>query len=117
MVTSELKDGIVWLTVVGEMTPEDVKREASKWLSQPEEFVGFITDMRQMSPVPSMAVQKELDEWRKQNNSGKPHALLGRTTALDILAKIYVRAMGARDTRYFMDPEAAIDWVKNFQPR
>ena len=117
MVISELKDGIVWLTVEGELISQDITREAGKWLSQKDAFSGFITDLREMTPIPSMTEQKELEEWRKQNNSGKPHALLGRTNALGALIKIYVRFTKAEDTRYFMNSEAAIAWVKNFDQR
>ncbi len=108
MVTSELKDGIVWLTVEGELTANAVKREASKWLSQKDAFSGFIADLCEMTSIPSTLEQKELEEWRKRNKSGKPHALLGRTNALGVLIKIYVRFTKAEDTRYFMNPEAAI---------
>jgi hypothetical protein len=44
MVTSELKDGIVWLIIEEKMVLEDVKQEVGKWLSQKETFSGFITD-------------------------------------------------------------------------
>jgi hypothetical protein len=111
MVTSELKDGIVWLTVEGEMDSQEIMREASKWLSQTDAFSGFITDLRQMTSIPSLSEQKKLEEWRKQNKSGKPHAMLGRTNALGALAQIYVRLTQAEDTRYFMDPEAATSWI------
>ena len=114
MVTSELKDGIVWLTIIEKMVPADVKLEAGKWLSQKETFSGFITDLREMTIIPSLVEQKEMEEWRKQNKSGKPHALLGQTNALGALIQIYVRLTKAKDTRYFMNPEAAIAWVKNF---
>jgi hypothetical protein len=114
MVTSELKDGIVWLTIEEKMVLEDVKQEAGKWLSQKETFSGFITDLRAMTIIPSLVEQKAMEEWRKQNNSGKPHALLGQTNALGALIQIYIRLTKAKDTRYFMNPEAAIAWVKNF---
>ena len=117
MVTSELKDGIVWLTVKGEMVSQDVTREAGKWLSQKDAFSGFITDLRKMTSIPSTNEQKKLEEWRKQNKSGKPHAMLGRTNALGVLVQIYVRLTKAEDTRYFMNPEAAITWVKSFGQR
>jgi hypothetical protein len=31
-----------------------------------------------------------------------------------VLIKIYIRFTKAADTRYFVDSEAAITWVKNF---
>ncbi|MCP4542150.1 MAG: hypothetical protein GY832_33930 [Chloroflexi bacterium] len=114
MVTSELKDGIVWLIVEGDMTAQDVRREAGKWLPRKHVFSGFITDLRRMTTIPATIEQKKLEEWRKQNKSGKPHALLGRTNALGALIKIYVRFTKAADTRYFMDPKAAVTWVRNF---
>ena len=115
MVTSELKDGIVWLTVEGEMAFEDVKREAGKWLLQKDTFSGYITDLRKLESIPSTSEQRKLEEWRKQNESGKPHAMLGQTNALGVLIQIYIRLTKAADTRYFMNPEAAIAWVKNFR--
>ena len=117
MITSELRDGIVWLIVEGEMTAQEVKREAGRWLSQRETFSGYITDLRQMTSLPSPNEQKEMEEWRKQNESGKPHALLGRTNAMGVLSSIYIRLTKAEDTRYFMDPESAIAWVTDFGQR
>jgi hypothetical protein len=114
MVTSELRDGVVWLTVEGEMVAQDVMHEAARWLPQKEAFSGFITDLREMTAIPSTTEQQKLEEWRKGNKSGKPHALLGRTNALGVLIQIYVRLTKAEDTRYFMNPEAAIAWVKSF---
>ena len=115
MITSELKDGIVWLTVNGELKAEEVKREAGKWLIQKDAFSGFITDLRELTTIPNTEEQKRLEAWREQNNSGKPHAVLGQTNALGVLITIYVRLTKARDTRYFMNPKAAVDWVENFR--
>lgn len=117
MVKSELKDGIVWLTVEGDLASQDAIREIGQWLSQGEAFSGFITDLRPMTSIPSTEEQKKLEEWRKQNKSGKPHALLGQTNALGVLAQIYVRLTKAEDTRYFLNPESAIAWVKGFDQR
>ena len=114
MVTSELKDGIVWLTIEGELTYQDVVGEAGKWLPQKNTFSGFITDLRKMTAAPSTTEQKKLEEWRQQNKSGKTHALLGRTNAAGVLIQIYVRVTKAKDTRYFMNPESAIAWIKSF---
>ncbi len=99
------------------MTFEDVKRETSRWLAQKDTVSGFITDLRKMESIPSTGEQKQLEEWRKQNESGKPHAMLGRTNALGALITIYIRFTKARDTRYFMNPDTAIAWVKNFGRR
>ena len=114
MITSELKDGIVWVTVDGEMEPQVMMREVGKWLPKKDAFSGFITDLRKMSPTPSMEIQKDLEAWRKKNNSGKPHALLGRTNALSVLVQMYVRVTKAANTRYFMNPYAATAWIKSF---
>jgi hypothetical protein len=114
MITSELRDGIVWMAVEGELSGEDFKREAARWLAQGEPFSGFISDFREMTTIPSTAEQQELEEWRKQNKSGKPHAMLGRTNALGVLIQIFIRLTKANDTRYFMDPDAAVAWVKGF---
>jgi hypothetical protein len=114
MITSELRDGVVWITVEGELSAQDFMREAARWLSQEEPFSGFISDLREMTTIPSTAEQQRLEEWRKKNKSGKPHAMLGRTNALGALIQIFIRLTRARDTRYFMNPEVAVAWVKGF---
>ncbi len=114
MITSELRDGIVWLTVVGRLTVEDVKREAGKWLPQKDTFIGYITDLRMITGSPSVSDRKKLEEWRKQNKSGKPHAMLGPDNLVASIVKAYIRITSAKDTRYFTDVEEAIAWVKSF---
>jgi hypothetical protein len=114
MITSELRDGIVWLTVVGRLTVEDVKREAGKWLPQKDTFSGYITDLRMMTGSPSMVERERLEAWRKQNKSGKPHAMLGPDTLVASMVKAYIHFTKAKDTRYFTDVEEAIAWVKGF---
>ena len=115
MITSDLREGIVWLTVEGELTFEDVQHEVSQWVAQKNRFSGFITDLRGMGGVPPMGELQKMEAWREQNRSGKPHAVLGQTNALSALLTIYVRLTQARDTRYFMDADAAIEWVKGFE--
>ncbi len=117
MVTSELREKIVWITVKDELTAQEVTRIVGRWLLQKDSFHGFITDLCEMKPIPSTTEQKKLEEWRQRNNSGKPHALLGQTNALGVLIKLYVRLTKAKDTRYFMNPRAAVDWVKSFDQR
>jgi hypothetical protein len=114
MITSELRDGIVWITIEGELKSEDVEREVSQWLTQTDAYKGFITDLRGMTGIPSIEEQKRMEAWREQNNSGKPHAVLGRTNAMSVLLSMYVRLTKARDTRYFMNADAAVEWVNNF---
>ena len=114
MITSELRDGIVWLTVVGKLTTQDVKREAGKWLSQKDTFSGFITDLRMVTGTPSIFEREKLEKWRKQNKSGKPHATLGPHSVVGSIVKAYIRVTNAKDTRYFTDAEEAIAWIKSF---
>ena len=78
----------MWLTVEGDMIFYDIKHKAGKWLSQKYVFSGFITDLRKMTSIPSTIEQKRMEKWRKQNQSGKPCAFLGRTNALGALIKI-----------------------------
>ena len=55
MITSELRDGIVWITIEGEMVFEEVKREVGRWLAQKDAYCGFVTDLRGMTTIPSIA--------------------------------------------------------------
>jgi len=114
LVKSELRDGIVWITIEGEVDTEEVKQELGGWAAQEDTFCGFITDLRGMTSIPSSEQQRELEEWRRQEGSRKPHALLGRTNALGVLVKMYISLTKAEDTRYFMNLEAAEAWVRGF---
>jgi hypothetical protein len=114
LITSELKDGIVWLNVVGKLTVQDVMREAGKWLPQKDTFSGYITDLRKITGSPSTSERKKLEQWRKQNKSGKPHAMLGRDNFMGVIIQAYIRITNAKDTHYFTDAEKAIAWVKSF---
>ena len=114
MITSELRDEIVWVTIDGALFAEEVANAISPWLTQADLFQGYVTDLRKMTPIPSIAEQKAVEGWRKQNATGKPHALLGQTNALGAIFQIYVRLTKAENTRYFMDSDAAVDWVKNY---
>ncbi len=114
MVATELVDEIVWIIVKGELTARDITRQVGPWLAKKDSFRGFITDLRQMTPIPSPTEQKNMEDWRQQNRSGKPHALLGRTNALGALTRLYVTFTKAKDTRYFLKPEAAIAWIMDF---
>jgi hypothetical protein len=114
MVTSELRDGIVWIIIEGQLTAQDIIAEATKWQSQTDALSGFITDLCEMTSFPSSDEQKKLAEWRRHNNPGVPHAMLGRTNAMGVILQIYARVTNTKTLRYFMDPEAAIAWVKGF---
>ena len=46
MVTSELRAGIVWIIIEGQLTAQDIIAEATKWQSQTDALSGFITDLR-----------------------------------------------------------------------
>jgi hypothetical protein len=117
MVTSELKDGIVWLKVVGKLTFQEAIQEVSKWLPQKDTFSGFITDVRKLTGVPSALEKHQLETWRQQNKSGKPHAILGKDNVMSLIVKLYIRSTRAKDTRYFTDAQKAINWIKNFDQR
>jgi hypothetical protein len=67
-----------------------------------------------MMSLPSSDEQKKLAEWRRQNSPGIPQAMLGRTNAMGVMLQIYTRVTNTKALRYFMDPEAAIAWVKGF---
>ena len=116
MITSELKDGVVWLTAEGKLEAEEVQREVGKWLAQKDTFSGFITDLRGLTTIPSMEEQKRLEAWREQNKSGKPHALLGRTNALGVLVTIYATdwQLGLAFAAFAGLTLVTLSWVRRF---
>ncbi|MBN2414535.1 hypothetical protein JXO52_01770 [bacterium] len=113
MITSKLEDGVVWFIIDGDLRADEMVPETDKWLTRLDEYAGYITDIRKMGRAPAIE-KKKMEERRQQNNTGKPNAILGRDDAMAILAKIYVHFTGARDTRYFTDPEEAKKWLKSF---
>lgn len=114
MITSKLEDGVVWFIIDGDLRADDMIPETEKWLTRGDEYAGYITDIRRMGKAPAIE-KKRMEEQRQRNNSGKPNAILGRDDAMGILAKIYVNFTGAKDTRYFTDPDLAKQWLKSFK--
>ena len=60
MVTSELKDGIVWLTITDDLQAEQVQRKVGQWLTQTDAYKGFITDLRGMVGRTSLVIAHRL---------------------------------------------------------
>jgi hypothetical protein len=116
MVTSELKDNIVWLYFEGALNAEEAMAEISQWLPIKDTFDGFISDIRKMTDQPA-ADQKKLEEWRKANGSEKPNAILAKDNIMAVLARVYIRFTRAESTRYFTDAETAKAWIREFASR
>lgn len=114
MVTSKLEDGIVWYTIEGEMKADEMIPETDKWLSRQDEYCGYVSDVRKMTKATSYDKQR-MEEQRRKNNTGKPNAILLKDDAMAVIAKIYIRFTGARDTHYFTDEEKAKAWLKSFK--
>lgn len=112
MITSQLRDGVVWLTVDGELLAKDMIAETNQWLLRKGEFAGFISDVRKMTACKS-AEKLKLEEERKRNKSGKPNAILIKDDAMSAVVKIYMRLTGAEQTRYFTSEREAVAWLKN----
>ena len=111
MVTSKLEDGVLCVFIEGDLNAEETIKEAGKW--EDAEYCGVLTDIRKMTSQPA-AEQKKMEEWRKGLEVSRPNALLGGSGAMAALANIYVRFTGAKETRFFTDPDKAKAWLKSF---
>lgn len=114
MITSRLEDGILWYTIEGELKADELILETRKWLSRRDEYCGYISDVRKMTKASSYDKQRIEDE-REKNKTGKPNALLLKDDAMAVIAKIYIKFTGAKDTKYFTDEESAKNWLKSFR--
>jgi hypothetical protein len=111
MVSSELKDRVVWMIVDGPLLADEFIRETDKWISRPDEYDGYITDVRKMTTA-SAVDKKRIEERRQQNKTGKASAILVRDDFMGTLAKIYIDFTKASDTKIFQDPEKAAIWIR-----
>ena len=112
MITSRLEDGIVWFTIDGELKANEMIPETEKWLSRRNEYCGYISDVRKMTTASALD-KKLIEEQRKSNNTGKPNAILLKNGAMAIIAKVYINFTKAENTKYFTNPEKAIEWLKS----
>ena len=116
MVTSKLKDRVVWMIVEGKLLADEFIPEAEQWLSRLDEYDGYCTDVRKMTT--STAVDKKrIEERRKQNATGKASAILVKDSFWWTLAKIYINFTQASDTQIFTDPEKAKAWIQGYRNR
>lgn len=113
MVTYKIEDGVLWVVVDGQLNAEELIEAGNKWMQEKDDYVGAVTDIRKMTSQPATE-QKKVEEWRKEQDTGRPNALLGSSGAMAALANIYIRFTGAKDTRFFSDPEKAKAWAKSF---
>lgn len=112
MVKTKLEDMVLWITIEGDLKADEVIVEFNKWIPRKNEFIGLITDVRQMG-ASSAVDQKKLADQRRKNNLNKPHAILGKDSAFSVLVDIFVRFTRSENTRYFSDPEKAKEWLRS----
>jgi uncharacterized membrane protein len=110
MVTGKLENEILWIVLKGNLVADEVIAETNKWVPQNEQYIGMVTDIREMGDSPAIE-QKKLEAQRKQNNLNKPNAILGQDNAMSAIVAIYIRFTRASNTRYFTDAEEAKKWI------
>jgi hypothetical protein len=111
MVVSWLDHEIVWLRIEGNLRADEIVNETLKWLNtRPNDYVGYIIDVRKMTGRSPLEEQK-MEEAAKRTNSGKVRAVLGKDEAFSMIVKIYIRFTKAEGVRYFTDENVARAWV------
>jgi hypothetical protein len=114
MVKSWLDGDIVWVEINGEFIADEIVAETTKWLVKPEAYIGYMTDIRQMTKQ-TVYEQKKAEDQAKKNKSGKPRAVLGKDSATAALVNIYIRFTRAEGIRYFTQVDEAKAWLKTYQ--
>ncbi len=117
MLTSWLDGEIVWLKMDGVFIADELIAETGKWLRErPDDFVGYILDIRAMTER-NVLEQEKAEQAARKNQSGKVRAVLGKGAALGILVNLHIRVTRAQGVRYFTNEEDAKAWVMSFKKK
>lgn len=112
MVTAKLADSIVWVHLSGEVTYEQFLEAVNPIFESGKAYIGFISDGRQIAGFRSAEDQKRLQQHHATHNPGKPNAIVMERSGKMMLAKVYMRFTGAKDTRIFDNEKDAEAWVR-----
>jgi len=115
MVKAELKDKIIWITIIGDLRYEHFLDAVEPIFKSGEEYIGFISDGRELKGF-SPLDQNLCSNHHKTHNPEKPNAILMKDNpTLLLIAKIYIKFTKAKNSSIFTSEKEAIDWVKNYK--
>ena len=105
------KDGpILYMDIDGEFSAKDIAEEASKWMQEHRDIVGYIVDITQMTKHPAMEQRKAEANYKKQNPNVL-RAIVGKDDAASRFLRIYMRFTKAENMHYFTSKEEAKTWI------
>ena len=111
MVTSQLEDRIVILSVEGELSADDVHAELLHWYeTRLNDFDGYIINLNQMTKHPALE-QRKAAAYEKKLPANKLHVIVGKDEKIARLIKIFERFTKADFVKYFTDQQEAKEWI------
>lgn len=111
MVTSQLQDRIVILSVEGELSADEVHAELLNWYeTKLDDFDGYIIDLNRMTKHPAIE-QRKAAAYEKKLPSNKPHAIVGKDEKIARLINIFERFTKASFVKYYTNHEDAKAWI------
>lgn len=113
MVTADLKDGIIYIKLDGNITYEEFLEAVDPIFASGEKYIGFISDGRKMTTI-NPAIQHKLEQHHQMNNAEKPNAIL-MNPGKKVVADIYTKFTRAKNTAVFTNEDEAVKWVNSYR--
>ena len=111
MITAEIKEKIIHITIVGELSYEEFNAVVDPLTKSGQPYVGYLSDGREMTRYRSVKDQLRLAERHKQSDPEKRNAILMAQNGMSAIAKLYLRFTGDVNTRVFTNRKEALAWV------
>jgi hypothetical protein len=111
MVTTELKGKVLYFTLEGAFSADELNVESGKWHEEHQEkFIGYVLDISHMTSHPALE-QRRAEAFRKKLESNKPTAIIGKGEEGERFTNIYIRFTKAENLKFFHTYEEAEAWI------
>ena len=111
MVTTELKGKVLYFTLEGAFSADELNAESAKWHAEHhEKFIGYILDITHMTSHPALE-QRKAEAFRKKLETKKPTAVVGQGEDGERFTNIYIRFTKAENMQFFHTCEEAEGWI------
>ena len=112
MINSQKEGPILYMDIEGEFSAKDIAVEATKWMQEHHDIIGYIVDISKMTSHPALEQRKAEANYKKQNPNVL-RAIVGKDDASSRFLRIYMRFTKAEKMQYFTSREEAKTWIMN----
>ena len=111
MVTPELKGKVLYFTLEGAFSADELNAEVGKWYEEHhEKFDGYVLDISAMTTHPALE-QRKAEAFRRNLGNQKPCAVVGKDEDDERFTSIYIRFTKAENMKFFYSNEEAEAWI------